>query len=441
MRVLLQILLILTLCIPLNAESTSINKKIAQNKTALENKNKQANQINAKLQELGEAINKQEQESKDLEQKILSSEENIAKNQKEYTNKQERIKELRESEKSLEQMRKDIELEIIDLILKDISFVILLNDFQPESIQDLITEESFKTLSETTKTHLKELSNQQNKTITTLENLQQEIAQLKDFIDTENKKRKQLKDLQNKQTQLIANYQKEITKYNNELQKIAKERDALQEILVNLNILKRKEEEKRKQAEAEAKRQEQIKLAEAKPKETAQTTKAPPPKSATKPSLNSPIESSNGFDVRQVANSYHNISTTKYKGEKTIAPLDDFSIEKHFGPYFDPVYKIKVFNESVTLAPKGDDKVKSVLDGKVVFAKDTPILKRVVIIEHKNNMHTIYAQLDKIAPTIKPGRTVKKGYTIGRVENALKFEVTLKDKHIDPLELIMAKKI
>ena len=36
MRVLLQILLILTLCIPLNAESTSINKKIAQNKTALE---------------------------------------------------------------------------------------------------------------------------------------------------------------------------------------------------------------------------------------------------------------------------------------------------------------------------------------------------------------------------------------------------------------------
>lgn len=441
MRVLLQMLLILTLSAPLNAESTSINKKIAQNKTALENKNKQANQINAKLQELGDAINKQEKESKDLEQKILSSEENIAKNQKEYTTKQERIKALRENEKSLEQMRKNIELEMIDLIAKDISFVILLNDFQPESIQDLITEESFKTLSETTKTHLEELSTQQSKTITTLENLQQEITQLKDFIDTENKKRKELKELQNKQTQLIANYQKEITKYNNALQKIAKERDALQEILVNLNILKRKEEEKRKQAEAEAKRQEQMKLAEAKRKEAAQTTKAPPPKSATKPSLNAPIPSSDGFDVRQVANSYHNISTTKYKGEKTIAPLDDFSIEKHFGPYFDPVYKIKVFNESVTLAPRGDDKVKSVLDGKVVFAKDTPILKRVVIIEHKNNMHTIYAQLDKIAPTIKPGRTVKKGYTIGRVENALKFEVTLKDKHIDPLELIMAKKI
>ncbi|MDE5591847.1 MAG: M23 family metallopeptidase, partial [Helicobacter sp.] len=69
------------------------------------------------------------------------------------------------------------------------------------------------------------------------------------------------------------------------------------------------------------------------------------------------------------------------------------------------------------------------------------ILKHVIIIEHKNNMHTIYAQLDKIAPTIKPGSTVKKGYTIGRAENILKFEVTLKDKHIDPLELIMIKNI
>ena len=100
---------------------------------------------------------------------------------------------------------------------------------------------------------------------------------------------------------------------------------------------------------------------------------------------------------------------------------------------------MKVFNESVTLLTKGDDKVKSVLDGKVVFAKDTPILKKVVIIEHKDNMHTIYAQLDKIAPTIKPGTTIKKGYTIGRIENTLKFEVTLKDKHIDPLELISSK--
>ncbi|MBX7489917.1 murein hydrolase activator EnvC family protein [Helicobacter turcicus] len=451
-------LVILVLCNALLAESNSINQKISQNKTTLEDKKKKEAQINAKLQELGDAINKQEKESKDLEQIILLSENNIAKNQKEYENKQTLIKNLTSNQESLFQTRKKIESEIINLILKDISFIILLNDFQPESIQDLITEESFKTLSNTTKSHLKDLSTKQSKTIATLQNLQNEITTLKNFIDTENKKRKELKELQNKQTILIANYQKEITKYNNELQKIAKERDAVQDILANLNILKNQEERRKKlealAKEAELKQQEEARLAEAKRQKESKLVSsntedtinknqilANKPKSATKPSTKEPIKSSDGFDVRQVANSYHDISTTKYKGAKTIAPLDNFSIEKRFGPYFDPVYKMKVFNESVTLTPKGDDKVKSVLDGKVVFAKDTPILKRVVIIEHKNNMHTIYAQLDKIAPTIKPGRTVKKGYTIGRVDNALKFEVTLKDKHIDPLELISAKNI
>ncbi|WDL70663.1 peptidoglycan DD-metalloendopeptidase family protein [Helicobacter winghamensis] len=433
----------------LNAQ-TDIHKKISQNQTALESKKKKEAQINAKLQELGDTINKQEKESKNLEQIILLSEENISKNQKEYEAKEALIKNLSNNQNSLFQTRKKIETEITNLILKDISFVILLNDFQPESIQDFITEESFKTLSNATKSHLKELSIKQSETIATLQNLQKEITALKRFIDTENKKRQELKELQNKQTTLIANYQKEITKYNNELQKIIKERDAVQEILVNLNILKSQEEEKRKKrealAQAEAKRQQEAKQKlESKTASTSDKTKntipTSQPKSATKPSTKEPIKSSDGFDVRQVANSYHDISTTKYKGAKTIAPLDNFAIKKRFGPYFDPVYKMKVFNESITLTPKGDDKVKSVLDGKVVFAKDTPILKRVVIIEHKNNMHTIYAQLDKIAPTIKPGRSVKKGYTIGRVENALKFEVTLKDKHIDPLELINTKNI
>ena len=299
------------------------------------------------------------------------------------------------------------------MVAKDISFAILLNDFQPESIRDLITEESFKVLNNTTKKELANLSQQQTQIIQDLKTLQKEIAQLQSFIDLENKKRANLKDLQAKQKKVLNAYQKEIDKYNQELQQITKERDSLQEILVQLNILKSQEEEKRKKRE-----------------ELTKTKNTTTPKSTQ-----------SDFDVRQVASSYHNISTTKYKGAKTIAPLDNFKIDKRFGPYYDPVYKMKVFNESITLISTGDDKVKSVLDGKVIFAKDTPILKKVIIIEHQNNMHTIYAQLDKIAPTIKPGSIVKKGYTIGRINNALKFEVTLKDKHIDPLELISEKNL
>lgn len=401
------------LCLIQLQANQEINQKISKNKTALENQKKKEAQVNQKLQELGKEVNKQKEELSTIENIIKESETNISKNKQEYSKKETLIKTLSSNQESLYQKRKDIELAIIDLVAKDISFAILLNDFQPESIRDLITEESFKVLNNTTKKELANLSQQQTQIMQDLKTLQKEIAQLQSFIDSENKKRANLKDLQAKQKKVLNAYQKEIDKYNQELQQITKERDSLQEILVQLNILKSQEEEKRKKRE-----------------ELAKTKNTTTPKSTQ-----------SDFDVRQVASSYHNISTTKYKGAKTIAPLDNFKIDKRFGPYYDPVYKMKVFNESITLISTGDDKVKSVLDGKVIFAKDTPILKKVIIIEHQNNMHTIYAQLDKIAPTIKPGSIVKKGYTIGRINNALKFEVTLKDKHIDPLELISEKNL
>uniref|UniRef100_UPI00263A1100 murein hydrolase activator EnvC family protein n=1 Tax=uncultured Campylobacter sp. TaxID=218934 RepID=UPI00263A1100 len=106
----------------------------------------------------------------------------------------------------------------------------------------------------------------------------------------------------------------------------------------------------------------------------------------------------------------------------------------------DPIYNIKIFNESVVLsANSADAKVKSVFNGKVVFAKETAMLDKVVIIENPNGIHTIYAHLSQIAPTVKVGAKVQKGYVIGRVQRDLTFEVTQKNYHIDPLELISPK--
>ena len=121
--------------------------------------------------------------------------------------------------------------------------------------------------------------------------------------------------------------------------------------------------------------------------------------------------------------------------------MSDYFVEQKFGPYFDPVYKLKVFNESVILVSNvRNATVRSIFDGKVVYAKEVPILKKIIIIEHQNEMHTIYSQLDKIAPTIRPGRKIQKGYIIGRVDQKLGFEITKKDKHIDPLEVIYKNK-
>ena len=76
------------------------------------------------------------------------------------------------------------------------------------------------------------------------------------------------------------------------------------------------------------------------------------------------------LDVKKIGSSTDGIQIIKYKGEKTIAPLKSFKIVKNFGTYYDPVYKIKLFNESIVL--KSDEpkaKVVSVLNGKVVYAK------------------------------------------------------------------------
>ena len=416
--------LIFIFALSLNAEK--IDTKITQNKSHLQKQDAKTKLINQKLQDLGQKVNQQNKEYQSLQETINAVENNITKNKKEYDEKQKQIASLKQNQKELYTKRKNIEQEIIKVLAQDISIVILLNNYQPESIQDLITEESFRALDNQTKSNIEKLAQEQSDIIQNIQTLDSELDTLKKFLESERKKRENLSNLQKRQKVAIESYQKEIKSYNDELANIIKEREATQKILVELNVLKSQEREKQAKLK---KLEEGRKLAKQREKEQKTT-----PTNSPNPAL-----ANTKIDVRQVASSYHKINTAKYRGKKTIAPLENFTIQKRFGTYFDPVYKMKVFNESITLVPKNNDKVKSVLDGKVVFAKDTPVLKKVVIIEHKNNMHTIYSQLDKIAPTIKPGSKVKKGYTIGRVDNVLKFEVTLKDKHIDPLELISAK--
>jgi len=60
----------------------------------------------------------------------------------------------------------------------------------------------------------------------------------------------------------------------------------------------------------------------------------------------------------------------------------------------------------------------------------------VIFIKHKNNLFSIYANLSKISPLLKNGSLIKKGQIIGRVKDALEFEVTYKDRPINPLKVI-----
>ena len=141
--------------------------------------------------------------------------------------------------------------------------------------------------------------------------------------------------------------------------------------------------------------------------------------------------------MRKIGSSTKGIKISKYYGVKTIAPLKSYTITKKFGKYYDEVYKMKLFNESVSLKTKKPNaKVFSVFKGQIVYAKqNSGLLENVVIVKHKNNLHTIYSHLDKISPTLKVGKWIRKGYVVGRVNDTLLFQATKNSKYINPVKL------
>ena len=143
------------------------------------------------------------------------------------------------------------------------------------------------------------------------------------------------------------------------------------------------------------------------------------------------------IEVRKIGSSAKGIKISKYYGKKTISPLKSYKITKKFGKYYDKVYKMELFNESVTLkAKKKNSKVFSVFKGKIVYAKrNSGLLENVVIVKHSGSLHTIYSHLDKISPTLKVGKWIPKGYVVGRVNDKLLFQATKDSKYIDPAKL------
>ncbi len=123
--------------------------------------------------------------------------------------------------------------------------------------------------------------------------------------------------------------------------------------------------------------------------------------------------------------------------EKTISPLLGGKLVKAFGTYIDKTYNIKVFNEYITIkSSKKNQKVQNVLDGIVIFSGESNMLGNVVVMAHKDKLHTVYTGLIKISPIVTVGKLLKKGTVIGRVKNKLVFQVTQDSIHVDPLNLV-----
>ncbi|WP_104637261.1 murein hydrolase activator EnvC family protein [Helicobacter felis] len=386
-----------------------IERNIHLNTNKLQEATAQKTKLSNHLNTLGNAINQKYKQSQELARQIRDIQKNIDKNQAQNQAQEKTLGEYRTYLNSLKKNRLKIQDEVTTLLLKDIVFVMVLESQDLVNTEDLMLQELFKRLSQSSKNRLENLSIQEEQVNAKIAKISDSIAKISATIDVQKDRKHDLQLIVEAQQKLIESMRAELQVYNKKLETLDKERRGLDQLLASLNI---------------------VKLAKQKEMENKKASDEERPKSALG-GIEAPIE------VRQVASSYRDIVTIAYHGPKTISPLSSYKVVQKFGPYFDPVYRLKVFNESITLVPtRPNAVVRSVFDGRVVYAKEVPILKKVIIIEHKDGMHTIYSQLDKIAPTIKHGLHVQKGYVIGRIDQRLSFEVTLKDKHINPLELI-----
>ena len=413
-------LLILAVCATLFAAGTTANKT-QSTKQNLKTKAEQEKRLNKKLDELAKSI--------------LSGEENVKTTAEQISALSVQVKELESSAKAADASlntliaqnkdlvaeQKRIEASLLAIISKRFAYDLIVPKNYIESEESIISAEILNSLTKDSQNQVNKIAKDYSKTINSIKSQTDKIGAIKLDLAEFRSKQDKLIALQTKQKKDLAQLKSDKDSYEKELSAIQADQEELRKTLEKLAIIAKNEEEEKARAQQKAK------LEEAK-------------KAKNNEKLASQSQKTAKNDVRQVGSSYQMSQVKRYTGAKTIAPLEKFTLKQAFGDYTDPIYKIKIFNESVVLrSALSDAVVKNVLDGKVVFAKETPLLQKVVIVENKDGIHTIYAHLSKIAPTIKVGSRLKKGYVIGRVERDLTFEVTQKNYHINPMELIASK--
>jgi len=387
---------------------TQTDKKINKTNSKLNSYSKNYANINKKMQSNAKAILKQKRQLykqikylDKLKKELFSKEVNYDENIKQ-------LQALKKSQKVLKEKQNKLEEKLVFVIAKSVSLSIVLEEKYPENKESLIQVEVLKTMLKFSQDKVKELSKiffENQKSIGLLES---HANILETSISDIDKKRKKLTKTTKANKLALRKLQKDKASYKKALKRLLRRQNVLKSTLEKLNLVKideiKKAKEKKERQEAFSR--EGINLDENLPK------------------------------VKKHGTSYQSVKTIQYRGAKTIAPLNSYTISKKYGTYTDPIYGIKIFNESISLKPKVlNAKVKNVINGKVIYADKTAVLNNIVIVEHRNGLHTIYANLSQIAPNIRKGKKIRKGAVIGRVKDELVFEVTQKSYHINPIRL------
>ncbi len=380
--------------IPLLLMASFIDQKIKHSKKQLQTTQRRIRGLNLSLSRIARNIKALQKDLARIDRQLKTLDSDLANLNTLYKKKLGRSEELKKRIDKLTRKEVNLKQDMVLLISRVFSKALLLSSIKNPTQEDIFQEEILKSIQASAKNRLQHVSKEYNQTITTLKTSRKELAALEFQIQTLLQKRSELKHLKLVKAKKMKQLQKQKRAYDKELHALMEERKSLAKTLERLKIIKKEK--------------------------MAKSSKVKVKKYGEK--------------------SYRRLRTVHYHGPKTIAPLQNFVIIKRYGVYKDPIYNIEIPNENIELKPLTPNaKVRNVLNGRIILAKWTPHLKNVVIVKHRGGLYTIYAYLDKLAPYIKKGRKIKKGYIIGRVSSKLIFEVTQKNAHINPLELIKVR--
>jgi len=432
-----------------------IERKIDKNKKQIQSVLEKKSSLDKNISGLASRINKEESEYQEIIGILEKTNTQLLLNKVKLSGARSQISKLQKKAKALEEVKEKTEKEVLDFVIERYALSMGIDQADRESLKDVIARETYTLIFDNVKEEIMDLNIQYLKINKSIRENEQKIKEIDQYIKKQNA-------IQIKYQNLVAVHEKKLSSlkskhksYQRSLQNLINKQNKITDLLGSLNILKKEEikkeeerikREKRKQrlaklkakkkAEAIAKKKEQAKkaLKDKLAKGTTQEAKPTKELALDRKQLDEDID----IEVRKIGSSAKGIKITSYRGQKTMAPLKSYEVTKKFGKYYDKVYKMELFNESVSLKTKVPNaKVFSIFKGQVVYAKqNSGLLENVVIVKHQNNLHTIYSHLDKIAPTLKVGKWIPKGYVVGRVNDTLEFQATKNSRYIDPLKLI-----
>ena len=425
------------------ASTKNIDSKIKSNKNSLNKSASKKKQTSLKVKSLANKIEAQNKNIIKLEKNIKKVNADINEHEKLLEESKLKLSLLRTKSSNLIKEKKGNEEQIVDTIIEDFSTSIALKLASENTLGELIDSEIYTILSENSKDQILKLDNNYDLLTNNTKINKKNIKKISTYIEERKKTKKTLNTLKNKHSKSLINLEDQHKSYQKELKKVAQQQDSLKQLLSQLNILKETELKKERIRKAKIQRLLALKKKKAEAKRRKASSKKKTAKKEEKEVIqtaevrNQKYAKNLNLDVKKIGSSNSGVKVVRYRGKKTIAPLKSFKVVKKFGTYFDPIYKIKLFNESIVLKTnKSKAKVVSILNGKVVYAKkNSGMLENVVIIQHENGLHTIYSHLDEIAPTLKVGKWIKKGYVVGRVNKNLTFQATKNSAHINPKDL------